>query len=54
MTVSRELLQTVCMLDGGKEEMLEILKGIGDVSELIGDSVIAEEAEGLIEYIENI
>lgn len=52
MTVSRELLETVCMLEGAKQEIIEILKGVGDVSIVVGDDKIAEEAERLIEYIE--
>lgn len=51
MTVSRELLETLCMLDGARNEIIEILKGVGDVSMVIGDDKIVEEAEMLIEYI---
>ena len=54
MTVSAELLETVCMLDGAREEIIEILKGVGDVSIMTGDDKVAEEAEGLIEYIVGI
>lgn len=54
MTVSRELLETICILEGGREEIVEILKGVEDVSIMVGDACIAEEAEVLIEYIENI